>query len=161
MQLFAGKLKFDENHDPLKITSSEFGATILSPRANFDSLTWAVITVFQIFIGEEWNSVFYDCYRATNPATAVFFFVALISFGNIIMMNLFLAMLLGNFEKASLRTQCKVEEEKCAKIQPNNAEPAEEGKEAIKGALTKQQKTIVSGMLEVNQGPMAMAAIQA
>jgi hypothetical protein len=86
--------------------------------------------VFQIFIGEEWNAVFYDCYRATNAATAVFFFVALISFGNIIMMNLFLAMLLGNFEKASLRTQCKVEEEKCARIQPNNQaeEPIEEGK---------------------------------
>jgi hypothetical protein len=46
MQLFAGKLKFDEDHIPIKITSSEVGATILSPRANFDSLIWAVITVF-------------------------------------------------------------------------------------------------------------------
>jgi hypothetical protein len=46
MQLFAGKLKFDENHHPIKITNSEVGDSILSPRANFDNLTWALLTVF-------------------------------------------------------------------------------------------------------------------
>jgi hypothetical protein len=74
----------------------------LSPRENFDNIAQAVITVFQIFIGEQWNLIFYDCTRATEGLAAVLYFVGVICFGNIILMNLFLAMLLGNFEKASL-----------------------------------------------------------
>ena len=43
---------------------------------------------------------------------AVLYFVSLVCFGNIIMVNLFIAMVLGSFERASLRSQCKIEQEK-------------------------------------------------
>ena len=41
----------------------------------------------------------YDCIRSKGPAAALYF-ISLILFGNVIMLNLFLAILLGNFEQA-------------------------------------------------------------
>ena len=38
----------------------------------------------------------YDCYRAMGWVS-VFYFITLVIMGNIIMLNLFLAILLGNF----------------------------------------------------------------
>ena len=70
-----------------------------SPRANFDSLMWASLTVFEIMIGENWNGVMYDHMRSGSTFNSVFF-VALVVLGNIIMLNLFLAILLGNFDRA-------------------------------------------------------------
>jgi hypothetical protein len=55
-------------------------------------------TVFIVFIGEDWNSVMYDHYRATGPLT-VAYFMFLFIFGNLILLNLFLAILLKNFEE--------------------------------------------------------------
>jgi hypothetical protein len=43
----------------------------------------------------------YDCIRAVGPVSS-FYFITLILFGNIVMLNLFLAILLGNFDKARL-----------------------------------------------------------
>ena len=40
----------------------------------------------------------YDCYRAVGWASSIYF-ISLILFGNIIMLNLFLAILLGNFNQ--------------------------------------------------------------
>ena len=70
-----------------------------SPRANFDSLMWASLTVFEIMIGENWNGVMYDHMRSGSYVSAIFF-VGLVILGNIIMLNLFLAILLGNFDRA-------------------------------------------------------------
>lgn len=52
---------------------------------------------------------------------SVFYFVGLVFFGNIIMMNLFLAMLLGNFEKASLINGIQIEENKLKVLYPSEA----------------------------------------
>lgn len=46
--------------------------------------------------------VLYNCIRATGTLQSVGYFTAVVLFGHIIMMNLFVAMLLGNFQKASL-----------------------------------------------------------
>lgn len=72
------------------------------PRSNFDNIYNSFISVFQILIGERWNEIFYDCWRAKDALQTSTYFITLIFFGNIIMMNLFLAMLLGNFERATL-----------------------------------------------------------
>jgi hypothetical protein len=50
-------------------------------------------------IGENWNSVMYDHMRSVGSASCIYF-IALVIFGNIIMLNLFLAILLGNFDRA-------------------------------------------------------------
>jgi len=43
----------------------------------------------------------YTCYRSVGWP-ACLYFISLVVFGNIIMLNLFLAILLGNFEEASV-----------------------------------------------------------
>ena len=50
-------------------------------------------------LGEGWNDTMYDCMLAKGKI-ACLYFVPLVICGNIIMLNLFLAILLGNFDKA-------------------------------------------------------------
>lgn len=91
MQFFAGKLKFNEEG-----YYDENGGV---PRANFDTIYWSAITVFEVLIGDSWNQVMYNCILSVGVFSSLFF-ISLILFGNIIMLNLFLAILLGNFDKA-------------------------------------------------------------
>jgi hypothetical protein len=92
MSTFAGKVKFNEDGE-LDLENGE------SPRANFDSVGWASLTVFFVMIGENWNSTMYDHIRGAGIAS-IFYFVILVVFGGIVMLNLFLAILLGNFDRA-------------------------------------------------------------
>ena len=92
MSFFAGKIKFNEK-DQYDIEKGE------SPRTNFDSLGWSILTIFQVLLGEGWNDIMYDCMRSSGMMAALYF-IGLVIFGNIIMLNLFLAILLGNFDKA-------------------------------------------------------------
>jgi len=101
MSFFAGKVKFDPITDqvmPLGPDEMPIDGGV-SPRANFDDLFWAVITIFEVLMGESWNEIMYSCIRSVSPMSAVYF-IALVVGGNIIMLNLFLAILLGNFDKA-------------------------------------------------------------
>ena len=66
---------------------------------NFDTFIEALITVFAIMIGDNWTTVMYDAMRAKGNIYALYFIIVF-AFGNIIMLNLFLALLLGNFDKA-------------------------------------------------------------
>jgi len=68
------------------------------PRAHFDSLEWALTTIFQILTGENWNTVMYDGWRSTQGWGTSFYFITLVWFGQLIMMSLFMALLLCNFE---------------------------------------------------------------
>ena len=92
MQFFAGRLKFNKE-------SGLYDENGEVPRANFDSLLWACMTIFQILMGDNWNAIMYDCIR-TVGAVASIYYITLIMFGNIVMLNLFLAILLGNFDRA-------------------------------------------------------------
>ena len=58
-------------------------------------------TVLQTLIGDDWSLVMFNCMLATGWDACLYFF-ALIIVGYIILMNLFLAILIGNFEEASL-----------------------------------------------------------
>ena len=68
------------------------------PRQNFNTLYNGLTTIFIVFIGEDWNSVMYDHYRATGLLT-IAYFMFLFIFGNLILLNLFLAILLKNFNE--------------------------------------------------------------
>jgi len=50
-------------------------------------------------IGENWNAAMYDHMRTVGGASAMYF-ISLVILGNVIMLNLFLAILLGNFDRA-------------------------------------------------------------
>ena len=50
-------------------------------------------------IGDNWNTIMYEIMRSCGYYSA-FYFITLVIMGHIIMLNLFLALLLGNFDKA-------------------------------------------------------------
>jgi voltage-dependent calcium channel L type alpha-1D len=69
-----------------------------SPRANFDSFANAMITVFILLVGDDWNSYMFDYTRTTSKAS-ILYFTSLTVIGNLILLNLFLAILLKQFEQ--------------------------------------------------------------
>lgn len=68
------------------------------PRAHFDTFLWAFVTIFQIMTGENWNWIMYAGMRAQHWVFAVIF-IALIVFGQILFLSLFLSMLMSKFNK--------------------------------------------------------------
>ena len=90
MQLFGGKM-----------CGLDDGET---PRHNFDTLLWALVTVFQVLTGEDWNAVMYDGVAA-NGSWSALYFVLLLVIGNFLVLNLFVAILLTNFGAQEVSTE--------------------------------------------------------
>ncbi|RXN32551.1 voltage-dependent T-type calcium channel subunit alpha-1I-like protein [Labeo rohita] len=61
-------------------------------RKNFDSLLWAIILT-----QEDWNVVLYNGMASTSPLAALYF-VALMTFGNYVLFNLLVAILVEGFQ---------------------------------------------------------------
>jgi voltage-dependent calcium channel L type alpha-1D len=93
MQMFGNQFRFDAEGFPVPL--SKEAAYI--PRSNFDTILWSMVTIFQILTGENWNEVFLNGWRSTGWASALYF-LSLVICGNFIILNLFLAILLSNFE---------------------------------------------------------------
>jgi hypothetical protein len=66
---------------------------------SFDSLPWAMVSLFQAISLEGWVDMMYQLMDGCSMFVFVFF-IALVLFGAIIVMNLFLAVLCDNFEMA-------------------------------------------------------------
>ncbi|XP_062840903.1 voltage-dependent T-type calcium channel subunit alpha-1I [Trichomycterus rosablanca] len=75
---------------------TETGDTV-PDRKNFDSLLWAIVTVFQILTQEDWNMVLYNGMASLSPLAALYF-VALMTFGNYVLFNLLVAILVEGFQ---------------------------------------------------------------
>ncbi|XP_050521806.1 voltage-dependent T-type calcium channel subunit alpha-1G-like isoform X2 [Daktulosphaira vitifoliae] len=65
-------------------------------RKNFDSLLWALVTVFQILTQEDWNIVLFNGMEKTSHWAALYF-VTLMTFGNYVLFNLLVAILVEGF----------------------------------------------------------------
>lgn len=103
---FGGTFMFDPEDGSLvapedyrtKCPMGDGDKPICVPRSHFDTFLWSFITIFQILTGENWNTVMYDGMRATGwLATLFFLFVVL--FGNFVILNLFLAILMSSFDE--------------------------------------------------------------
>ncbi|CEF71384.1 Voltage-dependent calcium channel, T-type, alpha-1 subunit family and Ion transport domain and Voltage-dependent channel, four helix bundle domain-containing protein [Strongyloides ratti] len=79
-------------------------------RKNFDSLLWALITVFQILTQEDWNMVLFNGMAQTTPWAALYF-VALMTFGNYVLFNLLVAILVEGFQESKEEEKRQLEEE--------------------------------------------------
>uniref|UniRef100_A0A2K6KCA1 Calcium voltage-gated channel subunit alpha1 H n=1 Tax=Rhinopithecus bieti TaxID=61621 RepID=A0A2K6KCA1_RHIBE len=73
-------------------------------RKNFDSLLWAIVTVFQILTQEDWNVVLYNGMASTSSWAALYF-VALMTFGNYVLFNLLVAILVEGFQAEGFRSR--------------------------------------------------------
>nr|XP_042899987.1 voltage-dependent T-type calcium channel subunit alpha-1G isoform X2 [Parasteatoda tepidariorum] len=81
-------------------------------RKNFDSLLWAIVTVFQILTQEDWNVVLFNGMEKTSHWAALYF-VALMTFGNYVLFNLLVAILVEGFsaeddKKSDVRSSCSL-----------------------------------------------------
>lgn len=119
MQFFATKYRFDADGNPVEWQPHVYNYTVPphapwtpeSPytisRSNFDDTLSAFTTVFQCLTEESWNFVMYDGVRSIGWGALVYFLAVMI-IGNIIILNLFLAILLGNFSLDEQQTDVDV-----------------------------------------------------
>ncbi|RDD43883.1 Voltage-dependent L-type calcium channel subunit alpha-1C [Trichoplax sp. H2] len=90
MQLFGGRFNFAEG----------------VPRSNFNDFGHAVLSVFQVLSGEDWNEVMYNGIRAYRSSgefvsyAVSLYFVVLVCLGNYTLLNVFLAIAVDNLTKA-------------------------------------------------------------
>nr|XP_049705331.1 muscle calcium channel subunit alpha-1 isoform X4 [Helicoverpa armigera] len=101
MQVFGGKF----NYDPVEEKD----------RHNFDCFWQALLTVFQILTGEDWNAVMYEGIKAyggvgTPGILACIYFIILFICGNYILLNVFLAIAVDNLADAESLTNIEKEE---------------------------------------------------
>ncbi|XP_038639464.1 voltage-dependent T-type calcium channel subunit alpha-1I isoform X2 [Scyliorhinus canicula] len=87
------------------------GGDTVPDRKNFDSLLWAIVTVFQILTQEDWNVVLYNGMASTSPCAALYF-VALMTFGNYVLFNLLVAILVEGFQAEGDANKSDSEEER-------------------------------------------------
>jgi hypothetical protein len=89
MFIFGGNLEFDEEDD--------YGKFKTTARKNFDTLLWALVTIFQTLTLEDWNVGMYSGVRGLGTQWGALYFILLIMTGNYIMFNLFVAILIDGF----------------------------------------------------------------
>uniref|UniRef100_A0A669CK16 Voltage-dependent P/Q-type calcium channel subunit alpha-1A n=1 Tax=Oreochromis niloticus TaxID=8128 RepID=A0A669CK16_ORENI len=103
MQLFGGQFNFDDG----------------TPPTNFDTFAAAIMTVFQILTGEDWNEVMYygiESQGGVKDKGMIFsiFFIVLTLFGNYTLLNVFLAIAVDNLANAQELTKDEEEQEEAA-----------------------------------------------
>ncbi|XP_053529886.1 calcium channel, voltage-dependent, L type, alpha 1D subunit, a isoform X2 [Ictalurus punctatus] len=148
MQVFGGKFNFDDIH---------------KKRSSFDNFPQAMLTVFQILTGEDWNQVMYDGIMAyggpsSSGMIVCLYFIILFVCGNYILLNVFLAIAVDNLAgsgslSSKKRTDVRLDDdEEDFKVpvedEKENAEEEEEEGEAPSGPrptiaeLLKKEKVI-------------------
>uniref|UniRef100_A0A672VFR5 Voltage-dependent N-type calcium channel subunit alpha n=1 Tax=Strigops habroptila TaxID=2489341 RepID=A0A672VFR5_STRHB len=99
MQLFGGQFNFQDE----------------TPTTNFDTFPAAILTVFQILTGEDWNAVMYHGIESQGGVRAGMFssiyFIVLTLFGNYTLLNVFLAIAVDNLANAQELTKDEEEME--------------------------------------------------
>lgn len=68
-----------------------------NPRANFDNLFWSFITVFTLLTAQDWNTIMYNSVGESNILYSLYY-VSFMIIGSSILLNLFLAILIDQFD---------------------------------------------------------------
>uniref|UniRef100_A0A8C7UC34 Voltage-dependent L-type calcium channel subunit alpha n=1 Tax=Oncorhynchus mykiss TaxID=8022 RepID=A0A8C7UC34_ONCMY len=145
MQVFGGKFNFPNQP---------------KPRSTFDSFPQALISVFQILTGEDWNAVMYDGIMAhggpTMPGILVsIYFIILFVCGNYILLNVFLAIAVDNLAEAESLTMAqkeKSEEKKRKKLlRANMPDKATEEKALLAKKLAAERLKVDEFESNVNE----------
>ncbi|KAH9513030.1 Voltage-dependent T-type calcium channel subunit alpha-1H [Bulinus truncatus] len=96
MSLFGGTFCEKENGDRCSCEERLNASLCKCDRANFDNLLWSLVTVFQVLTQEDWNTVLYNGMAKTSEWASLYF-VALMTFGNYVLFNLLVAILVEGF----------------------------------------------------------------
>ncbi|XP_052737171.1 voltage-dependent calcium channel type A subunit alpha-1 [Bicyclus anynana] len=117
MQLFGGQFNFEDG----------------TPATNFNTFPIALLTVFQILTGEDWNEVMYCGIQSQGGIQRgmiySLYFVILVLFGNYTLLNVFLAIAVDNLANAQELTQAEEEQEEEDKEKQSKNKKEEKEKE--------------------------------
>nr|XP_015222182.1 PREDICTED: voltage-dependent N-type calcium channel subunit alpha-1B-like isoform X18 [Lepisosteus oculatus] len=109
MQLFGGHSKAPDT------SSDRFNFEDETPTNNFDTFPAAILTVFQILTGEDWNAVMYHGIESQGGVRrgmlSSIYFIVLTLFGNYTLLNVFLAIAVDNLANAQELTKDEEEQE--------------------------------------------------
>ncbi|XP_044762300.1 voltage-dependent calcium channel type A subunit alpha-1 isoform X14 [Coccinella septempunctata] len=127
MQLFGGEFNFEEG----------------TPPTNFNTFAIALLTVFQILTGEDWNEVMYHGIVALggpHDGGMIYslYFIVLMLFGNYTLLNVFLAIAVDNLANAQELTAA--EEEQAEENKEKQAQELEKEMEALQGEIGSNQR---------------------
>uniref|UniRef100_A0A8C1UJX0 Voltage-dependent L-type calcium channel subunit alpha n=1 Tax=Cyprinus carpio TaxID=7962 RepID=A0A8C1UJX0_CYPCA len=138
MQVFGGKFNFPDR---------------VIQRSNFDNFPQALISVFQVLTGEEWDSIMYNGIMAhggpQSPGILVsIYFIILYVCGNFVLLNVFLAIAVDNLAEAESLTAAqkeKAEEKARRKLMRTLPEKSEEEK-ALMAKRLMESRSKAEGM---------------
>ncbi|XP_024915875.1 calcium channel, voltage-dependent, L type, alpha 1D subunit, a [Cynoglossus semilaevis] len=136
MQVFGGKFNFDETQ---------------TKRSTFDNFPQALLTVFQILTGEDWNAVMYDGIMAyggpsSSGMVVCFYFIILFICGNCILLTVFLAIAVDNLADAeSLNTDDGDKKDDKADDEVQDKEEEEEEEDIDDTAAEEEDPEVPSG----------------
>uniref|UniRef100_A0A8C2L1V3 Voltage-dependent L-type calcium channel subunit alpha n=1 Tax=Cyprinus carpio TaxID=7962 RepID=A0A8C2L1V3_CYPCA len=138
MQVFGGKFNFPDR---------------VIQRSNFDNFPQALISVFQVLTGEEWDSIMYNGIMAhggpQSPGILVsIYFIILYVCGNFVLLNVFLAIAVDNLAEAESLTAAqkeKAEEKARRKLMRTFPEKIEEEK-ALMAKRLMESRSKAEGM---------------
>ena len=94
IELFANSVFIYDKKDEYNYYYSE----IIPPRENFNNIQNALVTVFIILIGNNWPNTLYE-YSKIYKKSSRFYFISTIIICHIILLNLFLSILITNYQK--------------------------------------------------------------
>ena len=97
MEIYGYRVKFNKLHE---VDLSDDG---IYPKSNFNTPLNAFLTVLIVLMGDGWTEIFSDHYRATEKVGSTFFFSIILIAGQFILLNLFIAIMIENFEQLSVR----------------------------------------------------------
>lgn len=105
MELFAFKVKFDRDSDQVDLVNGQ------SPNVNFDSFLNSFSLVFIVLTNDGSSAIYYNLYRAVGSFQSSVYMTFLTLLGQKIILNLFIAILLENFDEGALRQKMHTFEE--------------------------------------------------
>ncbi|KPI95473.1 Voltage-dependent calcium channel type A subunit alpha-1 [Papilio xuthus] len=126
MQLFGGQFNFEDG----------------TPPTNFNTFPIALLTVFQILTGEDWNEVMYYGIQSQGGIQKgmiySLYFVILVLFGNYTLLNVFLAIAVDNLANAQAPSRINVAVMCFQELTAAEEEQVEEDKEKQLQELEKE-----------------------
>jgi len=73
--------------------------TFITEHANFEEFVPAMLLLLRMSTGESWNGIMHDCAGTVHKGIVFFFFTSFMLLGQFMMLNLFVAVILENFER--------------------------------------------------------------
>lgn len=91
MELFGYRVKINAD-DEIDLVNGTF------PDSHFNTFSDAFISVFIVLAIDGWSTIYFNHFRAVSVVASTIYFISLYIIGQCILLNLFLAFLVENFD---------------------------------------------------------------